>query len=70
MYTTLMRRAVRVLERALDSKTATDEVKGLAAGAVLRITGLDIMRSQLDTELERVSEQLSDIQRRLGKKAK
>lgn len=70
MYTTLMRRAVRVLEKALDSKTATDEVRILAAGAILRITGLDIMRCQLDAELERVSEQLADIQKRLGRKAK
>jgi len=70
MYTTLMRRAVRVLERALDGKNVSDEVRVLAAGVILRITALDIMRTQLDTELERVSEQLANIQRRLGKRAK
>lgn len=66
----LMRRAIRVLERVLNDPKANDEVKVLAASGILRITGLDIMRSQLDAELERVSDQLADIQRRLGRKAK
>lgn len=66
----LMRRAIRVLERALNNPKVSDEVKVLAAGTVLRVTALDIMRCQLDAELARVSAELADIQRRLGRKAK
>ncbi len=66
----LMQRAIRTLERALSNPKVSDEVRVLVAAAILRITALDIMRSQLDTELERVSEQLANIQRRLAKRAK
>jgi len=65
-----MRRAIRVLERVLNDPKANDEVKVLAASGILRITGLDILRGQLDRELASVSDQLADIQRRLGRKAK
>lgn len=66
----MMQRSVRVLDRVLSSKNTPDEVRILAAGTVIRIAALDIMRGQLNRELADVSEQLADIQRRLGKKAK
>jgi len=66
----LMQRAIRTLERALSNPKVSDEVKILAAGSVLRLMALDLMRNHLDFELESLSKKLADIQRRLGRKAK